>query len=193
MLQLKRSLFVLIGFSVLCGLVYPLGVTGIVQLLFPVQSNASLIKKGNAVVGSELIGQSFTRPEYFRGRPSATDPPYDASNSGADNLAPSSSKLIGQTQSRVDQIRRENGIPDTASVPADLVLTSASGLDPHISPQAAWLQAKRVAEKRNMSIASVGTLIRQSTKKPLLGVWGEERVNVLNLNLALDEIRPAKR
>ncbi len=192
MLQFKRSLLVFVWLSILCGLAYPLAITGAAQIFFPAQSNATLIYKDNSVVGSQLIGQSFTRPEYFHGRPSATDPAYDASASGGSNLAPSSAKLIEQVQARIARVREENGLSDRASIPADLVLASASGLDPHISPHAAWLQVKRVAEKRNMPVADIESLIRRNTKQPLIGIWGEERVNVLRLNLALDEMKTAK-
>jgi potassium-transporting ATPase KdpC subunit len=191
MLQLKRSLLVFVWLSIFCGLVYPLAVTGVAQIFFPAQSNASLIQKGNAVVGSHLIGQSFTRPEYFHGRPSATDPPYDASGSGGSTLAPSNKKLIKQAQIRVAQIRKDNRLSDTAFVPADLVLASASGLDPHIAPASALLQANRVAKERNIPQALAEDLIQQCTEQPLLGVWGKERVNVLELNLALDKMKPA--
>ena len=193
MLQLKRSVLIFVWLSILCGLLYPLAVTGMVQVLFPLESNANLIKKGDRVIGSQWIGQPFIRPEYFHGRPSSIDPPYDASNSQADNLAPSSAKLIEQAKNRAAQLRRENGLSDTDPVPADLALASASGLDPHISPSSAFIQAKRIAEKRNVPVAAVEALIRQNTEPPLLGIWGKERVNVLKLNLALDEMKTSNR
>lgn len=192
MRQLQRSLFVFIWLSVLCGLIYPLAVTGVAQIFFPDASNARLIKKGGVVIGSPLIGQSFSRPEYFSGRPSATDPAYDAAGSGGSNLAPSSAKLIAQAKTRVARVRKENGLSDNAPVPADLVLSSASGLDPHISPPSARLQAARVARKRNLPMADVEALIQKNTEQPLLGIWGKERVNVLRLNLTLDEMKTVK-
>lgn len=188
MLQIKRSLLVLAWLTVFCGLLYPLAVTGIAQILFPSESNGSLIKKGETVIGSRLIGQSFTRPEYFSGRPSAIDPPYDASNSGGSNLAPSNAKLISHVKARVADTRLKNNLVADAPVPADLVLASASGLDPHISPASALLQAQRVAEQRKLTQTQIEALIRQNTQQPLLGLWGKERVNVLELNLALDSL-----
>ncbi len=188
MLQIKRSLLVLAWLTVLCGLLYPLAVTGIAQGLFPSESSGSLIQKGEIVIGSRLIGQAFTRPEYFSGRPSAIDPPYDASNSGGSNLAPSNAKLISQVQARVADTRFKNSLAGGAPVPADLVLASASGLDPHISPASALLQARRVADQRKVTQTQMQALIRQNTQQPLLGLWGKERVNVLELNLALDRI-----
>ncbi len=189
MRQLKRSLFVFVWLSLICGLAYPLAMTGIAQILYPDQSSASLIRKGETPIGSRLIGQQFDSAEYFHGRPSALNPPYDASNSGGSNLAPSSAKLIAQARDRVRQVRETNGLPDDSPVPADLALTSASGLDPHISPAAAMLQARRVAGQRRTSPADIDQLIKQNTEQPLLGIWGKERVNVLALNLALDAMK----
>ena len=188
MLQIKRSILVLAWLTVLCGLLYPLVVTGIAQSLFPSEANGSLIYKGETVIGSRLIGQSFTRPDYFSGRPSAINPPYDASNSGGSNLAPSNAKLILQVQARVADMRLKNSLADDVTVPADLVLASASGLDPHISPASASLQARRVGDHRRIPQAKIEDLIRQNTEQPLLGIWGKERVSVLELNLALDRM-----
>lgn len=189
MLQLRRSLSAFAGLSVICGLIYPLAITVIAQTVFPDKSNALIIKKGEQIIGSELIGQQFTSSKYFHGRPSVTDPPYAASNSGGSNLAPTSAKLLAQVQARVRQVRAENGLPFTAPVPADLVLASASGLDPHISPLAAALQVKRVAGERKIPEADIEKIIHRKTEYPLLGIWGGERVNVLELNLALDGIK----
>jgi potassium-transporting ATPase KdpC subunit len=189
MLQLKRSLLVFVGLSVICGLIYPLAVMVIAQNVFPGQSNAGIVKKGERIIGSQLIGQQFTSPQYFHGRPSATDPPYDAANSGGSNLAPTSAKLLAQVQARVEQVRKENGLHADAAIPGDLVLTSASGLDPHISPPAAALQIKRIAEKRMIPESDIKKIIYSNTERPWLGVWGKERVNVLQLNLALDGIK----
>lgn len=137
-------------------------------------------------MGSQLIGQQFTSPEYFHGRPSATNPQYDASNSGGSNLAPSSAKLIAQVQERAQKVRAENGILFNTPVPADLVLVSASGLDPHISPESAAIQVHRIAGLKALPEAELEKIIQQHTEKPLLGLWGKERVNVLLLNLTLD-------
>jgi K+-transporting ATPase ATPase C chain len=189
MLQFKRSLLAFVWLTVLSGLVYPLTITLIASGLFPASSGAGIVKKGDTIVGSHMIGQSFTRPEYFHGRPSAIDPAYDASNSGGSNLAPSSAKLITQVQKRVATVRQENGLTADIPVPPDLVLTSASGLDPHISRTSALLQAQRVANQRKISPTEIQKLIDQYTEQPLWGIWGKERVNVLELNLALDKIK----
>lgn len=189
MLQVVRSFRVFIGLSLICGLVYPLAVTGISQSFFFDQANASLIKNGDMIIGSLLIGQRFTGREYFHGRPSAIDPPYDASNSGGSNMAPTSAKLIELARKRVIQVRKENNLPADAPIPADLVLASASGLDPHISPQSALLQVRRIAEERKTDEREIKILIEENTEQPLLGFWGKERVNILKLNLALDGIK----
>ena len=189
MLQLKRSLLAFLWLSLICGLIYPLVITMIAQTVFPEKSNGSIIKHGKQIMGSQLIGQLFISPRYFHSRPSATDPQYDASNSGGSNLAPSSAKLIALAQARVGQARAENGLSANAPVPADLVLTSASGLDPHISPLSAALQIKRIADARKITEADLEKIIQQYTEQPLLGIWGKERVNVLELNIALDGIK----
>jgi K+-transporting ATPase ATPase C chain len=189
MLQLKRSLLAFLWLSLICGLIYPLTITIIAQAVFPEQSNGSIIKNWRQIIGSRLIGQQFTSPKYFHGRPQASDPPYDASNSGGSNLAPSSAKLIAQAQSRVEQIRRGNYLSPDTQIPADLVLTSASGLDPHISPLSAALQVTRIANARNITETELEKIIQQNTEQPLLGIWGKERVNVLQLNIALDGIK----
>ncbi|MGD0020678.1 MAG: potassium-transporting ATPase subunit KdpC [Smithellaceae bacterium] len=189
MKQLKRAVLVFAGLSLICGLVYPLVITVASQAIFPRQSNANIIKNGDVIIGSQLIGQLFTRPEYFHGRPSATDPPYDASNTGGSNLAPSSAKLLEQVRTRIEQVRRENRLPENASIPADLVLASASGLDPHISTEAALLQVPRIARERNISQSVIEKIVQQNTEKPFWGIWGKERVHVLNLNIALDNFK----
>ena len=189
MIQIKRSLLVFVGLSLICGLIYPLIITIISQSIFPKESNGSLIKNGNHVIGSQLIGQQFVSPKYFHGRPSATDPPYDASNSGGSNLAPSSAKLIEQVKARIASVRKENDLPSDVPIPADLVLTSASGLDPHISPAAALLQVQRIAKERKMEKHDLQKIIQQNTEQSFLGFWGKERVNVLTLNLAIDGIK----
>jgi len=189
MLQMKRSLLVFAGLSIICGLIYPLMITAVSQAIFPRQSNANIIKNGDIIIGSQLIGQLFTGPKYFHGRPSATDPPYDASNSGGSNLAPSSAKLLEQVKTRIEQVRRENRLSANTPIPADLVLASASGLDPHISPEAALLQVSRIARERNIPQSVIEKIVQQNTEKPFLGIWGKERVHVLNLNIALDNFK----
>ena len=188
MLQLKRAVLVFTGLSIICGLIYPLGITAVSQVLFPRQSNASIIKNGDIAIGSQLIGQLYTQPEYFHGRPSAIDPPYDASNSTGSNLAPSSAKLMDLVNRRIELVRKENSLPSDMPIPPDLVLASASGLDPHISVDAALLQAPRIAGQRTIARSVVEEIIQQNTEKPFLGIWGSERVNVLQANIALERI-----
>jgi K+-transporting ATPase ATPase C chain len=188
MLQIKRSILVFLGLSIICGLIYPLTITAVSQVIFPRQSNASIINKDNIVIGSQLIGQQFISPGYFHGRPSAIDPPYDASNSSGSNLAPSSAKLLEQVKARVEQLRKENDLSSNTPIPADLVLASASGLDPHISVEAALLQVPHIARERKISESVVDKIIHQNTENPFLGIWGMRRVNVLHLNIALESI-----
>jgi K+-transporting ATPase ATPase C chain len=176
---------------------YPFAITGIAQLLFPYQAQGSLVERDGKVVGSTLIGQEFTSERYFHGRPSATttpDPndstktvpaPYNAANSGGSNLGPTSKALIERIQGDVDKLKQEN---PTASVPIDLATTSGSGLDPHISPEAALFQVPRVAKARNLPESRVRQLIFENTSGPLAGLLGEPRANVLELNLALDRM-----
>ena len=189
MLQIKRSLLVFIGLSLICGLIYPLLITVISQIVFFTESNASVIKKGDIIIGSRQIGQFFAASRYFHGRPSASNLPYDAMNSGGSNLAPTSAKLLGEVKMRIEQVRRENGLPAGTPIPADLVLASASGLDPHISVEAALLQAPRIARERKIAAADIEKMIHRNTQYPFLGIWGKERVHVLNLNIALDNLR----
>ena len=189
MLQLKRSILVFAGLSVICGLIYPLIITAVSQVVFPRQSNASIIKQDDIVIGSKLLGQQFTRPEYFHGRPSATDPPYDASNSSGSNLAPSSAKLLEQAKTRLELVRKENGLHSSMPVPADLVLASASGLDPHLSVEAALLQVSRVSRERKIPESVIEKIVGQNTENPFFGIWGMQCVNVLQLNIALDSIK----
>ena len=186
MLQFKRSLFAYLWLSLVCGLIYPLLITIAAQTMFTTKANGSIIRQGNQIMGSQLIGQSFMSSKYFQGRPSATDPPYDASGSGGSNLAPSNAKLIEEARNRVERTRRVNNLLPDTPVPADLVLASASGLDPHISPAAAALQVRRISSERKMAEAESEQIIHQNTERQLLGIWGKERVNVLLLNLALD-------
>lgn len=182
--------------TVVLGLGYPLAMTGIAGALFPTQAQGSLIEKDGQVIGSALIGQAFTKPEYFRPRPSATtdaDPndatktvpsPYNAASSGASNAAPTSKSYIEGTRSLVDQLKAEN--PDARiPMPVDLVTASGSGLDPHISPAAAEYQVPRVAKARGMAESELRALVAAHTEGRMLGILGEARVNVLELNLAL--------
>lgn len=169
-------------FSILLGLIYPLAITGIAQVTMKDKANGSLIVENGKVVGSSLIGQNFGSPTYFNSRPSAVD--YNAAGSGASNLGPSSKKLIEQVKERVNSKRETvNGL-----IPADAVLTSASGLDPHISLENAQLQAQRVAKIRNISEIQMKKLIDENTDHEFIGIWGQEGVNVLKLNLALDKL-----
>jgi len=167
-------------------LILTLFVTLVAQITMPDKANGSLLYVDGKVVGSELIGQSFTSPGYFHGRPSAVD--YDATESAGSNYGPTSAELMKQVSQRLEQVRRENGLPPDAPVPADLVLASGSGLDPHISVEGAMLQVPRVATARGLPESEVKMLVEQHIETPQLGFLGQERVNVLKLNLALDEL-----
>jgi K+-transporting ATPase ATPase C chain len=170
--------------TVLLGLVYPLVITGLAQLIFPRQANGSLITARNRLVGSELIGQQFARPDYFHPRPSASD--YHPTASGGSNLGPTSRKLAERVAASVSELTSENPGLDPGKVPADMVTTSASGLDPDISPANAYAQLPRVARARRMSEDRVKRLVESNVTGRQIGVLGEPRVNVLRLNLALD-------
>jgi len=190
--QLWPALRMNIFLMILLGVGYPLAVTGISQLVFPHQANGSLITKGNQVVGSELIGQNFTKPEYFQPRPSAAGSDgYDPTASGGFNYGPTNQKLIDRVKASVDKFHKDN--PDYhGPIPADLLTASGSGLDPEISPASAQAQLPRVAKARGVSADQLNQLVAQYTKSPDLGLLGEPRVNVLKLNLALDEQYPKK-
>lgn len=185
---LRPALTLFIALSIVTGLLYPLLVTGVAQTAFPHQANGSLITQGGKTVGSELIGQAFTEPGHFWGRPSATTPmPYNASASGGSNLGPTNPALTDAVKARIEALRAADP-GNTRPVPVDLVTASASGLDPQISPAAADYQAVRVAKARGLPLAQVQALVQQHTESPWLGVLGEPRVNVLALNLALESL-----
>jgi K+-transporting ATPase ATPase C chain len=195
--EIRPAIVVLVALTLITGLVYPLAMTGIAEVIFPYRAQGSMIESDGKVVGSEFIGQMFTSDKYFHGRPSATtatDPndstktvpaPYNAVNSGGSNLGPSNKALIDRVQGDIDKLKQEN---PSASVPIDLVTTSASGLDPDISPEAALFQVPRVAKARNLSEDRVRQLVSDQTAGRFLGLLGEPRVNVLLLNLALDKL-----
>lgn len=194
MQHVRPAILMTIILTVLLGLAYPLAITGVAQVVFPHQANGSLIRDANGtVIGSELIGQEFTSPGYFHGRPSVTvdadsgdDRPYNAANTTASNLGPTNPKLIDTVEERARAYREENGLADDALVPVDAVTSSGSGLDPHITPANAALQVNRIAEARQGTPADVTALVQQHTEGRTLGFMGEPRVNVLKLNLALD-------
>lgn len=207
--QLRPAIVSVLVFTVAFGLIFPLVITAIAQVAFRHQANGSLIEVNGKVVGSEIIGQSFSAPGYFHPRPSAAGSGYDASNSGGTNLGPTSDKLINGIHKKLPNgkddpgnfdgikdlaaaYRKENGLPEQAPLPADAVTRSASGLDPHISPANADLQVARVAKARALSEGAVRKLVAENTDSRQFGVLGESGVNVLKLNLALDRAAPGK-
>ena len=185
MKKLIQSLRIYLIFTVLLGLVYPVVVTVIAQKLFSFQANGSLMRNGDTVIGSRLLGQGFTGPQYFQSRMSANN--YDGTNSGATNLGPSSKKLMDATADKIAKVRQENGLNPDTPIPADMALTSASGLDPHISPANAALQSGRIARARGISENDLKNLIDRNTDNDFIGIWGCPGVNVLTLNMALDK------
>jgi len=189
--QLVPGLRIALILTILTGFLYPCIVTGLCRILFPQQAHGSLILKDGRVVGSSLIGQNFTRPEYFHPRPSAAGRDgYDASSSGGSNLGPTSRQLIHRIRRDIEMFRKGN--PEyQGPIPVDIVTASGSGLDPHISPASAQAQALRVAKARGVSVERVRRLIAQNIEAPTLGFLGDARVNVLKLNLALDRHFPS--
>jgi potassium-transporting ATPase KdpC subunit len=188
--HLGTSLRMTIVSLIVLGLIYPFAMTGLAQLIFPHQANGSLVTVNGRVVGSSIIGQLWTKPQYFHGRPSAAGKNgYDPTATGGTNLGPSSKKLIDSTKATIAELKKENPNADVP-IPMDLVTSSGSGIDPDISPQAAYYQAPRVAEARKMDLKAVDALIAQNTNGRTFGFLGEPRVNVLKLNLALDAARP---
>jgi K+-transporting ATPase ATPase C chain len=184
------SILMTISTTILLGLIYPLVVTGVAQVIFPKQANGQLIEKSGKIVGSRIIGQGFSGAGYFHSRPSATTVPYDAANSGGSNLGPTNQKLIDRVKQDVATLQAENpGQP----VPIDLVTTSASGFDPEITPAAAEFQLPRIAKERGASTEQLRAVVLRHTEGRQLGFLGEPRVNVLELNLELDERFPANK
>ncbi len=197
--EIRPAIVFIVALTLITGLAYPLAMTGIAGVIFPSRAQGSLLERDGKVVGSELIGQVFIKDEYFHGRPSATvapdpkdptknvDAPYNAANSGGSNLGPTNKALVERVKGDVDKLKQENS---SAPVPIDLVTTSGSGLDPHISPDAALFQVARVAKARNMPEDRIRQLVQEHTEGRFLGLLGEPHVNVLALNMALDRAAP---
>jgi K+-transporting ATPase ATPase C chain len=196
--EIRSAIVLLVGLILITGLIYPLAITGVAQVVFPSQAQGSLIEQNGKVIGSALIGQPFKDDKYFHGRPSATtapdpkdssktvDAPYNAANSGGSNMGPTNKALAERIKGDVEALKQEN---PSASIPVDLVTTSGSGLDPDISPEAARFQVSRVAKARSLPEERVRALVESQVKGRIFGLLGEPRVNVLELNLALDKLR----
>ena len=187
--QLVPAVLAFLAFTVLVGVLYPLAITGVSQLVFADKADGSLVRRDGVVVGSSLVGQSFTGEQWFQPRPSAAGDGYDGAASAASNLGPTNPELIDTIEQRVGAYRKQNGLAADAPVPVDAVTASGSGLDPDISPENARLQARRVADARGLPVPRVLELVDEHTSERTLGFMGEPRVNVLELNLALDAVR----
>ena len=188
--HVRMAVVSVIALTLLTGCIFPLVLFAVGRLLYPAQAAGSLVTRNGVVIGSQLIGQDFTRPEYFHPRPSAAGTGYDGTSSGGTNLGPSNRKLIESVRKLAEDYRRSNGLPPDATVPIDAVTSSGSGLDPHISPQNAALQVPRVARARGLSEDVIRRLLAENTQGPQLRFMGNPRVSVLDLNLALDQNAP---
>jgi potassium-transporting ATPase KdpC subunit len=187
--HLGTSLRITIVTVVLLGLLYPLAMTGVAELVFPKQANGSIVTVNGKPIGSEIVGQLWTKPQYFQGRPSAAGKGYDPTSTGGTNFGPTNAKLIESTGNTIAQLKKDN--PDASGPPPmDLVTSSASGIDPDISPEAAYWEAPRVAKARHLTVDAVDAIVASHVRGRTFGFLGEPHVNVLDLNLALDGVRP---